>query len=229
LYASINNGVDDVRERIVGFCEEGSFSEGKLIILDEADRFSVEAQNMLRNVMDRYDSMVRFILTANHISRISPPVAGRCLSLEITNPPIEDFKNRLLYVMDQEGYEVDASLIHEVASKCHPSFRNAINELQKLALGVTDSTASVDEIVSYAVRYLRGDISIQDLRDSIAGSSIADIEGAFVEMFRTIEHHVSPNVVDTAVIELASHMSSLKRGVFPELSFVAALAAIKNS
>ena len=77
IRASLTNGVEMIRDQVVAFCERGGFHELKIVVLDEADRLSAAAQEMLRNVMDQFDDDVRFIFTCNYFDKIVPP--GRSL------------------------------------------------------------------------------------------------------------------------------------------------------
>ena len=130
INASDENGIDTVRTKITNFSRTQSLDGNiKVIILDEVDGLTLDAQRALRNIMEEYSSFVRFILTANFSHRVIPALQSRCQSFDLT-PSLEGFVSRCRHVLDSEDVTYD-EIPHEFVRTFYPDLRKAINELQK--------------------------------------------------------------------------------------------------
>lgn len=152
--ASLRNGVDTIRAEIVGFCEHGGFRGMKLIILDEADRLSQAAQEMLRNVLDRYESDVRFIFTCNHPDRIIDPLQSRVWVVPIEALDHDAFINRLIDIAVKESIDLGPDeaqeILMEIVDTQYPNMRLAINKLQWFARdGTLTRTATITTVAPW--------------------------------------------------------------------------------
>jgi len=134
INASDENGIDTIRSKVVQFAQTRSFDGNiKVVILDECDGLSQDAQRALRNTMEEYASVTRFILTANYNHRIIPALQSRCQSLDLT-PPLDGCVARVQHILKCEGINVknnDESKIELLIKGCYPDLRRIINELQK--------------------------------------------------------------------------------------------------
>lgn len=134
INASDESGVDTIREKVIGFAQTMSFDGGlKVVILDEADGISKQAQGILRNVMESYASTTRFILTGNYKHKIIPALQSRCQSLSL-HTPLKDVTRRCLEILKKENIQIPEnqkrSLIELIRSH-YPDIRKCINELEK--------------------------------------------------------------------------------------------------
>lgn len=91
INASRDNGVDFIRDRIEGFVSTMPFGKFKVVLLDEADYLSQNAQAVLRGLMETYSSTSRFILTCNLPHKIIPPIHSRCQSFHIDKTDLTEF------------------------------------------------------------------------------------------------------------------------------------------
>lgn len=131
INASDENGIDTVRTKITNFSRAQSLDGNiKIIILDEVDGLTLDAQRALRNTMEEYSQYVRFILTANFNHRVIPALQSRCQSFDLT-PSHDHYIDRCKYVLSQEN--IKCTDINGVVSKFYPDLRRGINELQKLS------------------------------------------------------------------------------------------------
>jgi len=134
INASDENGIDTIRTKVTSFAQTLSI-DGKIkaIILDETDGLSMEAQRALRNTIEEFAKITRFILTANYRYRVIPALQSRCQSIDLT-PPIEGVVKRCVHVLKSEKVEIPedqkAKLLEFIKSK-YPDLRMCINELQK--------------------------------------------------------------------------------------------------
>lgn len=131
INASDENGVDSIRNKVITFSQTRSLDgKVKVVILDEADNLSGDAQRILRNVMEEYIATTRFILTANYFHRIVEALTSRCQIFDLT-VDISRFAERLLWILKQENITDIPSTICGFIKKRFPDFRRAINDLQK--------------------------------------------------------------------------------------------------
>lgn len=143
INASDENGVDSIRNKVITFSQTRSLDgKVKVVILDEADNLSSDAQRILRNVMEEYAETTRFILTANYFHRIIEPLTSRCQIFDLTID-ISRYAERLLWILKQENITNIPSSICSFIKKRFPDFRRAINDLQKYC--VTGQLKMVEE------------------------------------------------------------------------------------
>jgi replication factor C subunit 3/5 len=115
LNASDDRGIDVVREQIKQFAETRTlFSKGyKLIVLDEADMMTQQAQAALRRVIEQYTRNVRFCIICNYVNKIAPAIQSRCTRFRFSPLPIEQVEMRLEHVIDAERLVVSTYLRRE--------------------------------------------------------------------------------------------------------------------
>ena len=134
LNASDESGIDTIRHNITNFAQTKSFDGGiKVVILDEADGLTSQAQAALRNTMETYAKYCRFILTANYKHKIIPALQSRCQSLDI-KPVIDQAVKRCYSILQQENISVSEDQKKEfvlLVKRHFPDLRKTINELQK--------------------------------------------------------------------------------------------------
>lgn len=132
--ASDERGIDAVRAKIIPFAQTKSIDGTlKVVILDEVDGFTPEAQRALRNTIEEYCDNVRFILTANYRNRISEPIRSRVIEFEF-DPPIKDIKSRVVSILLNENIDVDEDqkqLLKDLIDKTYPDIRKTINLIQQ--------------------------------------------------------------------------------------------------
>ena len=105
INASDENNVDTVRDKIRGFASSMGFRKWKVIILDEADYLTPNAQAALRNLMETFSKTTRFILTCNYVEKIIDPIQSRCQTFGITPPSKKEVAIRLKEILDLEGVQ----------------------------------------------------------------------------------------------------------------------------
>lgn len=139
INASDENGIDTIRNKVVSFAQTKSFDGSiKVIILDETDGLSIDAQRALRNTMEEFALITRFILTANYRYRIITALQSRCQSIDLTPSTdlLAQVVKRCASILKKEGIELNeeikAPLIQFVKS-LFPDLRKTINEIQKFS------------------------------------------------------------------------------------------------
>ena len=130
INASRTNSVDDVRDRIVNFVQMIPFGDFKVVLLDEADYLSPNAQAALRGVMEEYHTTSRFILTCNYPNRIIPAIHSRCQGFHIAKIDQTEFTARVAEILITEEVKPDLDILDTYVKATYPDLRKCINMVQ---------------------------------------------------------------------------------------------------
>src|SRR6056300_883566 len=130
INASRTNSVDDVRDKIINFVQMIPFGDFKVVLLDEADYLSPNAQAALRGVMEEYHTTSRFILTCNYPNRIIPALHSRCQGFHIERIDQTEFTARVAEIVLTEGVTPDLDILDTYVKATYPDLRKCINMVQ---------------------------------------------------------------------------------------------------
>ena len=130
INASRTNSVEDVRDKIVNFVQMIPFGDFKVVLLDEADYLSPNAQAALRGVMEEYHTTSRFILTCNYPNRIIPALHSRCQGFHIAKIDQTEFTARVAEILITEGVTPDLDTLDTYVKATYPDLRKCINTVQ---------------------------------------------------------------------------------------------------
>jgi replication factor C small subunit len=128
--ASRDNGVDFLKTRIEGFVSTMPFGHLKIVLLDEADYLSHNAQALMRGLMETYQEQARFILTCNAANKIITPLKSRCCELHINKTDQTEFTARAATVLVSENIEFDLDTLDSYVKATYPDLRKCLNLLQ---------------------------------------------------------------------------------------------------
>lgn len=136
LNASDDRGIGIVRGDILNFAESRPvFNKGfKLVILDEADAMTQDAQNALRRIMEKYTSITRFCLICNYMTKIIPAIQSRCTRFRFAPLKPEQILPRLDYIIDAERLTATDEAKSALISLADGDMRRVINTLQSTAM-----------------------------------------------------------------------------------------------
>jgi len=134
INASRTNSVEDVRDKIVNFVQMIPFGDFKVVLLDEADYLSPNAQAALRGVMEEYHTTARFILTCNYPNRIIPALHSRCQGFHIERVDVAEFTARVATILMEEKVEFDLDTLDTFVKATYPDLRKCINTVQMNSL-----------------------------------------------------------------------------------------------
>ena len=130
INASRTNSVDDIRNTIINFVQMIPFGAFKIVLLDEADYLSPNAQAALRGVMEEYHTTSRFILTCNYPNRIIPALHSRCQGFHISKVDQTEFTARVAKILMDEGITPDLDILDTYVKATYPDLRKCINTVQ---------------------------------------------------------------------------------------------------
>jgi replication factor C small subunit len=130
INASRENNAETIRDKITNFVQMIPFGPFKVVLLDEADYLTPNAQAILRGVMEEYHTTARFILTCNYPNRIIPAIHSRCQGFHIERVDITEFTARVATILVEENVEFDLDTLDTFVKATYPDLRKCINMVQ---------------------------------------------------------------------------------------------------
>jgi len=131
LNASRQRGIDIFRDRVSGFASTIPFGDFKIVLLDEADHMTADAQASMRGMMEEYADNCRFIFTCNHPNKIIPAIHSRSQSIHIPKLDRVAFTERVATVLITEGIDLDIDTLDTYVSAAYPDLRKCLNSVQQ--------------------------------------------------------------------------------------------------
>ncbi len=200
INASDERGIDTIRDKIVDFASVNSFNPIKVVILDESDYITSQAQAALRNVMETYSAKTRFILTANYAERIIEPLKSRCQTFHIEPPAKGDVAKHLAWILDQEEAKYELSDIASLVKTYYPDIRKIINATQQSVdenniLNPGALIPNVEGVLNTVISALKSNSknAWTDVRQAIADADINDFVPLYTGLYeRATEYTNSP-------------------------------------
>jgi len=190
INASDENKVDDVRNKIKTFASSVGFKSLKVIILDECDYLTPNAQAALRNLMETFSRHCRFILTCNYVERIIDPIQSRCQSFKVIPPKRVDVARHLVHILEQEKVEYELDDIRLITDASYPDIRRVINSAQRQVvdgkLKIDTSSIIQNNYKLQLIEHLSNSSKLNDVRQLIADNSITD----YSELYRLLYDEV---------------------------------------
>ena len=142
INASDENSVDVVRNKVRNFASTIGFKDMKVIILDECDYITPNAQAALRTLMETFSKHTRFILTCNYVERIIDPIQSRCQSFQIVPPSRKEVAIHLTSILKEEEAEFEVDDVATLVNGGYPDIRRVINFAQRQ---IVDGKLSIDQ------------------------------------------------------------------------------------
>jgi replication factor C subunit 2/4 len=155
LNASDERGIAVVREKVKTFAQRSVGSQKsngypcprfKIIILDECDSMTPDAQSALRRIMETYSKVTRFCLICNYVTRIIEPLASRCAKFRFKSLPIGSMVSRLTQIADSEGVQLEEGAMNAVMEASDGDMRKAVTFLQS-GHQLCDGTRVTSELI----------------------------------------------------------------------------------
>lgn len=130
INCSDENGIDTIRDKVKSFASAASFKPQKVVIMDEADFLTINAQAALRNIIETYSLNTRFVFTCNYIERIIDPIQSRTVVFELTPPSMQDVAFKCVEILDLEEITYTRADIVRIVKQTYPDIRKTLNLLQ---------------------------------------------------------------------------------------------------
>jgi replication factor C small subunit len=205
INASDERGIETIRDKVSGFASTMSFKPLKVVILDEADFLTIQAQASLRNVIETFSKSTRFILTCNYIERIIDPLQSRCQTLKIIPPSKADVARHLCKVLGQENVNYDTDSVVNIVKKQYPDVRKMLNICQmsskKGELVVDSQTLVSSNYIDQIIELLSNNKSFKQIRQIIADSNVDDFEALYKALYERIDEYTIRDAEAIIIIE----------------------------
>ena len=198
INASDERGIETIRDKVSGFASTMSFKSIKVVILDEADFLTIQAQASLRNVIETFSRNTRFILTCNFVERIIDPLQSRCQVLKIVPPTKKDVAKHAAWILDQEKISFELEDVATIVNQFYPDLRKILNTIQ---LSTHNNTLTVDKSILVSSNYMTQILKLlcgkkpdwKEIRQIIANANVQDFEELYRFLFDNAEHYASGN------------------------------------
>jgi replication factor C small subunit len=164
LNASDERGIKMVRERVKEFAAsiklagDKEFGKPKIIILDEADEMTSEAQTALRRIIEDSARTTRFVIICNYLSQIIEPIQSRCVVFRFTRLPKEDVIDHLKMICEQQKVKYEEKALAQIYGATGGDLRHSINIMQAAASTGSVSVASVTAAIGISGRARVGEV-----------------------------------------------------------------------
>lgn len=144
INASRDNSVDFIRGKIESFVTTMPFGDFKVVLLDEADYLSLNAQAVLRGLMESNEQTARFVLTCNYPNKLMPAIHSRSQGFHIEKLDLTEFTARVATILVTEGVDFELDTLDSYVKSTYPDLRKCINSLQSASVNSRLQSVSVD-------------------------------------------------------------------------------------
>ena len=207
INASDENSVDTVRTKVRGFASTMGFKDYKIIILDECDYITPNAQAALRNLMETFSKHCRFILTCNFVERIIDPIQSRCQSFQVIPPSKKDVALHIHSILKEESIASKMDEVAGLVNAGYPDIRRVINSCQRQVVGgmlVVDKQSLVES--DYKIKLLeiikkenRKD-AFKGVRKLLADSQVTDFAELYKLMYDEVDSYGTGHIAECILI-----------------------------
>ena len=234
INASRTNSVDDIRDSVVNFVSTMPFGDFKIVLLDEADYLSPNAQAALRGVMEEYSQTARFIMTCNYPHKIIPALHSRCQGFHIEKVDHTEFTARAATVLVTEGVDFDIDTLDSYVKATYPDLRKCLNLLQmntvdlKLKRPSETSTGTADYKLAMVDLFKSG--KIREARQLLSSQARPEeMEEIFKWMYNNLElFSKTPEGQDEAILAIRKGAANVSLVADQEINLSATLVELSQ-
>lgn len=229
INASDENGVDSIRTKVQDFSMTMGMNSLKILFLDEADRLTPDAQQILRNLMETYSDSTRFILTANYHQRIIDAIKSRCQGFEIKPPSKSEVMAHLIKILNAENIKYKPEDVAFIISSYFPDLRKIINFSQQSAINGELKLAKANSIdhdyktklIELLKTHKKNGI-FDEIRQLVADASFSNYEEVYKYLFEHVNDYAS-NKQAEVILNLADAVYQSALVFEREITFVATM------
>ena len=233
INASDERGIETIRDKVSSFASVASFKPLKVIILDEADFLTIQAQASLRNIIETFSRTTRFIMTCNYVERIIDPLQSRCQVLKIVPPTKKEVAVHLASICSKEGIEYQPTAIGAIVSHYYPDIRKMLNTIQtsssKNKLVVDDSLLVSTSYLSAIIEELKkSSPKFNTIRQIIADANMDDYEELFKALYDRSNEYL-PGKEGTVAILVNDHQYKANFRIDKEINAMSLISNLINN
>jgi DNA polymerase III delta prime subunit len=237
INASDERGIETIRDKVQSFASVASFKPLKVVILDEADFLTIQAQASLRNIIETFSRTTRFIMTCNFVERIIDPLQSRCQVLKIVPPTKKDVAKHLHWICNQELISHDINDLVPLVNQYYPDLRKCINTIQLSTVdgGANDLYLSLDQSVLVSSNYidkiiteLKGKADFKTIRQIIADANVDDFDELFKALYERTSEYL-PEKEGTVAILINEHQYKANFRIDKEINTMSLISNLINN
>jgi replication factor C small subunit len=233
INASDERGIETIRDKVSGFASVASFKPLKVVILDEADFLTIQAQASLRNVIETFSRTTRFIMTCNFVERIIDPLQSRCQVIKIVPPSKSEVAKHLAWILEKESISYTLEDIKTIVNQYYPDLRKCINTIQ---LNSKDSTLKLDNSILVSSNYIDKVIDelkkskpyFNNIRQTIADSNVEDFDELFKALYERASEFL-PNKEGTVAMLVNDHQYKANFRIDKEINTMSLIQNLINN
>jgi DNA polymerase III delta prime subunit len=234
INASDENSVDVVRNKVRGFSSTIGFKDLKVVILDECDYITPNAQAALRNLMETFSKHTRFILTCNYVERIIDPIQSRCQPFQIVPPSRKEVAVHLNNILKEENITFEMDDVATLVNGGYPDIRRVINFAQRQVVDgklsiEQDNLVAIDLNINVFCSQLVNVLKTQDKKDAfvtirkmLADNKISDFADLFRLLYDEVDNYGKGHVAE-CILTIAKYQLSDAQVVDKEINAMAML------
>ena len=236
INASDENNVDTVRNKVKNFASSMGFKPMKMIILDEFDYMTPNAQAILRNLMETFSKHCRFILTCNYVEKIIDPIQSRCQTFQIIPPTKKDVAIQINKILKAENIEFDVKDLVPIIDTAYPDIRKVINTCQmncsKGVLKVDVQNLLENDYKIKVVDILKSNDDKRNkymkVRQTIIDSRVMDFTDLFTLLYDKVDEYAGDNTANIILL-LGDGVTKSAQAIDKEIIAAATLIQIINA
>ena len=237
INASDERGIETIRDKVQSFASVASFKPLKVVILDEADFLTIQAQASLRNIIETFSRTTRFIMTCNFVERIIDPLQSRCQVLKIVPPTKKDVAKHLHWICNEESITHELNDLVPLVNQYYPDLRKCINTIQLSTVdgGANDLYLNLDHSVLVSSNYIDKVINaltnkskFNDVRQIIADANIDDFDELFKALYERASEYL-PGKEGTVAILINEHQYKANFRIDKEINTMSLIQNLINN
>jgi len=240
INASDERGIETIRDKVQGFASTISFEPIKVVILDEADFLTIQAQASLRNIIETFSRTTRFIMTCNFVERIIDPLQSRCQVLKIIPPSKVDVAKHIAGIMERENISFEREDLKIIVNQYYPDLRKCLNTIQLSVIhdkvkGKDDKWLKIDKSILVSSNYidkvikaLSNKSKFNDIRQIIADANVNDFDELFKSLYERASDYL-PGKEGTASILINEHQYKANFRIDKEINIMSLIQQILNN
>lgn len=236
INGSDERGIDVLRTKIKSYASSMSFSGGrKVVIIDEADYLTPEAQAAMRAAIEEFSANCSFIFTCNYKARLIDAIHSRCSVIEfkIKNgnkvKMAAGFLKRIQHILDIEKVKYDNTVLVQIIQKHFPDYRRVLNELQRYSVKGEIDTGVLAQVADVNLKDLVAHLKEKDftsMRKWVGVNNDADQVKIFRLIYDSLYDILQPQSIPQAVVILADYQYKSAFVADQEINMVACLTTI---
>lgn len=229
INCSDENGIDTIRDKVKSFASAASFKPQKVVVMDEADFLTINAQAALRNVIETFSLNTRFIFTCNYIERVIDPIQSRTVIFELTPPSMKDVAVKCIQILDAEEVAYSKPDVAGIVKQTYPDIRKSLNLLQSsIKEGVLEPGRLITNFnqTSDKILALLGTKNVKNfntIRQIVADSNIRDYNELYRVLFERADEYTDSAI---ATLIIADYQYKSLMAPDKEITFMAAISKL---